>query len=352
MIELRTRIKTSTLSADAVAALWERLLDFSPVGVHDDFFDLGGDSLLALHLFHEIETVTGRTLPITAIYDTSTPARLADLLSGDAAPAFSPLVPLKNGAGDPLYIVHGTGGTVIELIKLGQLMDTARPVFAIQARGIDGDSEPHDRVEHMVDDYLRHIRARQPRGPYFLAGYSFGGMIAMDMARKLQEEGESVALLTLIDSFAHPQTFPKAARQLAQIGVIVNAFTTKPFGEACAIVMARIKAHGGAPLPAAMMLADFPEDGITAALRQVHVAAFEALTHYWPTRYHGEVLFIRPATSIFSIAPKRIWGGLIRRLRVVHVPGDHGSMVRAHVAPLAKALSRALRDAAGDGEWM
>src|SRR6185312_11662399 len=347
MIQLRTRVKpTAVPSLDDMIALWQRLLNVAAVGPDDDFFDLGGDSLQALTLFHEIERTTGRSLPITAIYEASTPARLMTALSEEAPARFSPLVRLKSGVGEPLFIVHGIGGNVLELFKLGQSLDTPRPVYAIQARGVDGSEEPHDNVGDMVDYYVAHLRSVQPRGPYFLAGYSFGGIIAIDMARRFQAKGDKVPLVALIDSYAHPATFPKKLRQFVRVGVSINQFRTKPFGEALRANWNKLKNRSGVALPTPMIMADFPEDGTGTALRNVHVAAFKALCDYQPRHYLGPVEFFKPTTSIFPIAPKRVWGDLIEGGLAVHdVPGDHGSMVRSEVAGLAHAMSLALHRA-------
>ena len=345
MIQLRSRLTQAPVpSLDEMIALWQRLLDFSPVGPDDDFFDLGGDSLQALTLFHEIERTTGRSLPITAIYEASTPARLVAALGEEAPARFSPLVRLKSGVGEPLFIVHGIGGNVLELFKLGQSIDTPRPVYAIQARGVDGVEEPHDNIADMVDYYVAHVRSVQPRGPYFLAGYSFGGIVAMDMARRLQGRGENVPLVGFIDTFAHPRTFSRGQRHLVRIRGILGDFRAKPFGEALRLTLNRLRNRGAGNLPTPMILADSPEDGTGGALRKVHVAAHKALNDYQPRPYLGPIEFFKPTTSIFPIPPKRIWGGLIEGGITVHeVPGDHGSMVRAEVGGLARAMSLALR---------
>jgi acetoacetyl-CoA synthetase len=348
MLDFLTRPDTTASPSLAdMIALWERLLNFAPVGADDDFFDLGGDSLQALTLFHEIERATGRLLPITSIYEAATPSRLVDLLDRPAAPQFSPLVLLKPGAGEPLFIAHGIGGNVIELKKLGESIASSRPVYAIQAKGVDGSEEPFDNVADMVACYLSHVRARQPRGPYFLAGYSFGGIVAMEMARQLKADGETVALLAFIDSFGHPQSFPQSARRRVRLGCALHAFRTMPFGAACGLVLARARGRGGNALRPELILANFPANGVTAALRRVHNGGVVALTNYRPQYYSGEVLFFQPETSIFPIAPKRIWGKLLGGLAVHNVRGDHGSMVHEHVADLAAALSRALRGTAG-----
>jgi len=265
--------------------------------------------------------------------------------SGAAAP-FSPLVLVKPGVGKPLFIVHGLGGGVIELTKLGQAIDAPNPVYAIQAKGVDGAAEPFDRVADMVAYYLAHLRDLQPHGPYYLAGYSFGGLLAMEMARHLIAAGETVALLVFIDSFAHPQTFPKTALQIVRLNSMIAAFRTKPVNEACAEVLGRLtaKATGaGGDFPRAFA----PEEGADPAMRKVHAAASTALFNYWPASYPGRVEFFRPKFSIYAVAPARVWGRLLGGLTLHAVPGDHDSMVREHAPQLATALSSALRRAVG-----
>lgn len=346
MIELQARLKPAEVNSTVgMIALWERLLDVAPIRDADDFFELGGDSLQALQLFHEIERVTGRTLPITAIYDAPTPSRLVALLDDDAPAPFSPLVLMKSGVGEPLFIAHGIGGHVIELKMLGQSLGTARPVYAIQAKGVDGTEEPLDTVAAMVAYYLDHVRAVQPRGPYYLAGYSFGGVIALEMARQLEADGETVGLLAFIDSYAHPDTFPKAARLIVRLRSALHAFRTKPFREACVDTLARLKRRGADGLATAPIQADLAQDSGNAVARKVHDHAYAALTKYWPTPYAGPVAFFKPAISIFQIAPKRIWGKLVGRITVHRVPGTHSDMVRDHVVDLARALSLTLHRA-------
>jgi acetoacetyl-CoA synthetase len=331
------------VSLPAMSALWVRVLRLSPIGPDDDFFELGGDSLLALNLFHEIERVFGRALPITAIYDAPTPVRLVALLKGADPPAASPFALLKPGEGEALFIVHGIGGTVIELRALGRALDTARPVYGIQAKGVDGAAAPLDRMAAMVGHYLAAIRAVQPHGPYFLAGYSFGGLVAMELARQLERDGRDVALVGMIDSFAHPRTFPKLARALVRMKTALELFRTKPWREAAATLIGRVRGTGGELLPAL-----FPEAEATPALRKVHDSAFAALVDYTPRPYPGAVHFFRPRTSIFPIAPGSVWGELIGALTIHPVAGDHGSMVRSEVASLAAALSRELRRAGSE----
>jgi pimeloyl-ACP methyl ester carboxylesterase len=208
-------------------------LQTAPIFPDSNFFDLGGDSLLAVGLLLEIERQFGRKFPITTIYDAPTIAEQADLLESGAAAGFSPLVLLKSGDGSkPLFIVHGIGGTVIELDALGKQIRTDSPVYAIQARGLDGAEAPIESVSEMAAFYLDAIRQVQPVGPYYLAGYSFGGLVALEMARSLGEK--DVALLLMIDSYALPTTWPLASRVSRSLRIWINRvrlLATLPAGE-------------------------------------------------------------------------------------------------------------------------
>src|SRR5260370_4691198 len=163
--------------------MWPRQLRRSAIRPDENFFDLGGASLLARAVGLEIAAATGRELPITTIYDAPTIDALAALLEDERTPQYCPLVLLKPGADmAPLFIVHGLGGNVVEILPLANRIETPRPIYGIQARGVDGIELPLQRVEDMAEAYLDAIRTVQPNGPYFLAGYSFGGLVAFEMA--------------------------------------------------------------------------------------------------------------------------------------------------------------------------
>jgi acetoacetyl-CoA synthetase len=344
MLAFQTKIRPAeTMPVAAIAALWERVLDFSPVGADDDFFELGGDSLLALQLFHEIERATGRSLPITAIYEAATPRRLAMLLDSAEPASFSPLVAVRPGTSEPLFVFHGVGGNVVELQRFGRLIDTDHPVIAVQAKGVDGGGEPLDRMEQMVDFYLPALRARQPRGPYYLAGYSFGGLLAMEVARRLRARGETIALLLFIDSFAHQNTFPKSARQIVRLRTVLKAFRALPPREALRATVTRLRGEAAPINHAGQLFADDPVAASATALRKVYDAANLALAHFRPLPYAGDIVFLRARTSIFPIAPARIWGKLVEHIELHSVDADHDSMVREDSAALAATITQVLR---------
>ncbi|MEM8924599.1 MAG: amino acid adenylation domain-containing protein [Actinomycetota bacterium] len=198
----RDRVAPSTPTEIQLARLWSTMLGVSDIGVHDGFFDLGGHSLTAAQMFARIEKDMGVRLPLSTLFRASTIAELAAVVDGSgAAPSWSSLVPIKpTGAEAPLYLVHAHGGNVLGYFDLSTHLAQDRPLYGLQARGLDGVSIEERSMEEIADGYLEEIRALQPNGPYHLGGFCFGGNVAFAMAERLRSVGEEVALLVLIES--------------------------------------------------------------------------------------------------------------------------------------------------------
>ncbi|MEA2693038.1 MAG: hypothetical protein QOJ16_2425, partial [Acidobacteriota bacterium] len=182
-----------------LAGIWEELLDLRPIGVRDNFFALGGHSLLAVRLLTRIEERYGRTLPLTELFRGGTIEELAQALTRvTSTPSSSPLVPLRaTGTRPPLFLVHPVGGGALVYRELAELLGPEQPVYGFQARGLESGEEPIPEIEEMARIYLEAVRIVQPQGPYALAGWSFGGLVAFAMARQLEDVGESARLILL-----------------------------------------------------------------------------------------------------------------------------------------------------------
>jgi acetoacetyl-CoA synthetase len=327
--------------------IWSRTLRVSPIAADSNFFDLGGDSLLAVGLFLEIEREIGINLPITAIYDAPTIGELADLITSESSgPKFSPLVLLKPGdGGPPLFIVHGIGGTVMELSALGRDIRISAPVYALQAQGLDGNKPPLESVGDMVTLYLDHVRAIQPEGPYLLSGYSFGGLVALEMARRLMHENGQTVTPILIDAYAHPHTWPRASRfkmQARRALHLARQSFAAPLRKSIPALLTRLL--GGDNKDSRARLRDWLLDqnpDLPESLLRVREAGGAALSRYTPSYYPGKIIFLKASQPDpeFPDDAKRIWRPLVRELDIRVVPGRHRTMVGEHAAALADRLA-------------
>ena len=196
---------------------WEELLERSPIGIRTDFFDLGGDSLALLSLFATIEARYGRRLTVDVLAGGLTIAGLAQLLSRPEPldTDTGPIVPLQPfGDSPPFFCVHGIGGDVLHLHRLAVHMGIKRPVFGLRRRPQDPLGEP---ITETAARYVAAMRDRQPNGPFYFGGHSFGAMIAYEMALQLLAQGHDVGLLAIID-----QHWP--GQRLAPIAAVAGIY--------------------------------------------------------------------------------------------------------------------------------
>ncbi|OKH51748.1 non-ribosomal peptide synthetase [Calothrix sp. HK-06] len=200
---LNTIVAPLTETELALEKIWAEVLNVEHVGINDNFFDLGGNSLLAVQLIEQIHKQLKRDLPLAALFLNPTIAQLASQLSSHDFQPWSPLVAIQpNGENPPLFCVHPIFGVVLPYFELAHHLGKNQPFYGLQPVGIDAESTPLTRIEDMATRYIAALRTVQPNGPYFLAGWSFGGLVAFEMAQQLQSNGDEVALLALLDTAA------------------------------------------------------------------------------------------------------------------------------------------------------
>ena len=335
----------------AVAAIWSRLLDRPHIGRDEDFFDLGGDSLKTLDMMFALEEELGVDLPITIIFEAPTVAALSAAIEARATPSASLLVKMKEGDGAPLFVVHGVGGNVMELFGFGRRIRHMGPVYAIQARGLDGGAEPARAIVEMADAYLDAIRDALPDGPYHLAGYSTGGLIAFEMARRLADGGAAPASLTLLDTQTNARQWPMHVwfdvlrRRLRHHRAATATFTLgarlRYFARVFAGLRRRIAWRFG--LDDAARPLETPSY-IPDALQKVYAATLAAAARYRPGCYgHPVTLIASEAGDPMMADPRRIWPAHAHTLTIRTSPGNHYSMIQGtNAARLADTLSDVL----------
>ncbi|WP_439415462.1 amino acid adenylation domain-containing protein [Larkinella sp. GY13] len=192
-----------------VAEIWTECLKIENISVFDNFFELGGHSLTAVQVMSLLEKKTGKNLPLATLFEYSTIEKLASILHMNGrSVTWDSLVPIKpHGTKIPLYIVHGAGLHVLLFNTLALSMDPDQPVYGLQAKGINSEDKPLESIEEIAAYYIDAIRAQNPEGPYALAGYSFGGIIAYEMSKQLRKMGKEVKMLAMFDTYAYQSNF-------------------------------------------------------------------------------------------------------------------------------------------------
>jgi amino acid adenylation domain-containing protein len=185
-----------------VAAIWKESLNLKNIDIFSNFFEMGGHSLVAVKVMNKLEQKTEERLPLSALFEHSTVEKFAKLLKTGNEINSDCLVPLKpNGSKPPIYIVHGAGLNVLNFVNLSKCFDKDQPVYGIQGIGAKGYEDWYKSIEDMASHYIDEIIKINSKGPYALAGFSFGGVVAFEMAKQLKEKGKTVSLIALLDSY-------------------------------------------------------------------------------------------------------------------------------------------------------
>jgi non-ribosomal peptide synthetase component F/thioesterase domain-containing protein len=334
--------------ARTVARVWREVLQTPLGGPEDDFFDAGGDSLKALMFMLGLERALGRELSLTLITETPMFARLCDSLREHRTTGYVPLVPLKPGDGlPPVFIIHHLGGNVAGLFPMTRRMTWPGAVIGIQARGLDGQRPPHATVEAMAAEYLKEVKVRQPDGPYYLCGYSFGGLVAFEMARRLKESGDEVGLVGLFDTTMSPLRWPLRSwlsivhRRMAQFAAA--AIATPIAGWPSAV--SRMGSHACKGLGSYLKSAPIRVFKVTAC-------ALIASARYRPGFYPGELTLFTPKEREPGIpSPQAIWRKHARTLSIVETAGAHSTIFSATNADSTAASLTQCLLGCSKGRW-
>jgi len=345
-----------------LAHIWQELLGVEAIGTDQNYFDLGGDSSLAVQLFARIEKTFQVKLPLATLFEAPTIEELARILRQEApaSSGWTPLVAIQpNGSRPIFFCLHGAGGNVLIYRDLARYLGPDQPFYGLQAQGLDGSCAPLTTIEEMAALYVDEIRRFQPRGPYFIGGYCMGGTLAYEVARQLRVAGEQIALLALFDTMDWsgvklPSIFGKAYHELERVFFhAANFFRLhgdgrgKFFGEKVEALRNRLPVWKG------MLLAKFSRDRGTAdmhslALGQIWQANDRACVNYRPQAFAGVVTDFRPMKQYLMFhRPDVKWDRLAQGgQQVVVLPVyPAGMLVEPFVKHLAEALKKAIDQA-------
>jgi len=340
--------------------IWRDVLKLPRIGIQDNFFDLGGHSLMAVRMFTQIEKVVGRPVPLSILFQAPTIEKLAAVLRTDGwQPSKSSLVAIQaRGSKTPFFCVHGGGGGVLWYSDIARHLDPDQPFYGLQSPGFDAEREPLTHIEDMAAHYVTEIRLIQAEGPYLLGGASMGGAVAFEMALQLTAQGQQVALLALIDT-PRPVAISRFRHRMNGVWESIHhevferiAFHRDELGKlnlAGKLTYLRNQASRIGDEPEATQ--DGPA-GSLAGLRhlgpareRVHEANALALSIYSPRPYPGRItLFVaRDGEPETFTDPHLGWDGWVGEVERYEVPGDHFSIMREpNVRELAGQLNRCL----------
>lgn len=341
-----------------ILRIWERFLAMRPISVTDNFFDIGGHSLLAASVVAHINQQFNQSLGVSTLFQHGTIEQIARMLQ--PAPQevmWSPLIRLQSGTSrNPLFCVHPAGGGIFCYAELARQLGPTQTVYGLQAQGLDGQEVEHTRIEAMATYYTQAIRTVQPSGPYNLLGWSMGGIIAFEMAQQLVQCGETVELLALLDSYA-----PSSA-VLANIdgeGQILADFMQDFVGKPTRTLLAALEGVESRDVSTqlTMMIAQAQAAGLLSdtidpfhVQQRFHIfrTLVQAAHYYQPQPYPGDVVLLRAAEHVDDThSPTLGWSHLVHKRIAVHiVPGNHYTMVKEpYVQLLVKVLKSYLSPA-------
>ncbi len=353
--DITTIIAPKNPTETLLVKIWSEVFR-SPIGIHDNFWDLGGDSLVALHLFSLIEKEFQQNLPLTTLIQFPTIHQLSNRLQSQGLQvSWRSLVPIQpQGSKTPLFFIHPVGGNVLGYYKLIPYLSPDQPVYGLQAQGLDGTESAIDDIKVMANKYLQEIQTIQPTGLYILAGYSFGGVVAYEIAQQLQQTQQKVDVLILLNSI-NPQIFKrrvlspkeKMAIHISNLAQLTTGQKSKyikyRIGVKLEIISKRLidRLYTFLKRPNPSVIPDY--------LLKLEAIHNQALENYNPQSYHGRIIQFQTIEKSARIhpSPSLGWDEIVSgKIDIVDgVPGHHGTMLETpQVEFVGKKLQEILEE--------
>lgn len=328
--------------------IWEEILESKQIHVRDNFFEIGGSSLLAFRLIGAIENSFDKKLPLSALLQAPTIEKLAKLIQREGQSSSSSwLNPPQPGNSRPtLFCIPPAGNSLLGFANIVHHLGADWPFYVPQPLGLEGETTPHETVEDMAAHYIQEIQTIQPNGPYYLGGRCFGGIVAYEMARQLVQQGEKVALLALIDGGLPPNIYrkmrnpdgTKKAKSLAQYWQSFTYFCRN--GQLTTVLKYRYRQQLR-KLRARFSPNTAEPDPLMANVRRVFRSHMKARANYQPSSsYPGKITIF--ASGTLRLDQQDSWNELATEGIECHfVGGSHGTIDQE---PYVEILATKLRD--------
>lgn len=317
---------------------WQEFSDSRQLSLDDNFFDLGGNSLAGVQLFSKIKTTYGLNMGLATLFEAPTIRQLAQLIrqasgSSHAKPKpWSPVVPIQpKGKRPRLYVISGLGGNVIKFHSLAFHLGEDQPMYGLLPRGLDGKDSFLTRIEDMAACYVEAIRTVQPEGPYCLAGYSFGGIVAFEVAWQIMAQGGNVKFLGLFDTIEwhYADKVDGSLRPGERIEVVTEHLRNMLFGkDRYAYVKNVLKAK---IQRIKHRLMEAPDQLVSPKIGALEEANGYAAANYHPKVYPGKLTLFRSTKRAAQQGNDEYlgWGELAAAgVQVHHVPGTHFNILQ------------------------
>jgi oxalate---CoA ligase len=331
---------------------WEDLLSAKEVGLDEDFFDLGGDSLIAARLFSNVKETYGIDLILSMIFEARTVRQLAAVISasnatGEVARQSPSVVRMSSCASSPpLFIVATVSGDVLYARELAACLGQRHALYGLLPIGLQARASRQPRIEDLATHYLHEMKRIQPQGPYALIGHCFGGIVAFEMAQQLIANCEEVSFLGLIETF-EPGYLAEVDRAIRNVGLLKRTTSLLKF-----LLFDKNRWTGMKARFAARTFRIIDRLGLPLSQRFAKIGTVRDVNLFIASRYRAAA-YSGPAT-IFRSSRRAVWhgddelmgwGGLLRgTTEYIDVPGDHDSLLKEpEVQVLAEAMDRCLR---------
>ena len=345
-----------TKAEQLLSSIWDDVFAVKTIDIDANFFEIGGHSLNAVQVMNRLEKETGRRLPLATLFEYPTIRTLARLLEErQQLDTRKSLVPIKpEGSKVPLYIIHGIGLNLLNFSGLMTFTDPEQPVYGLQARGLDGTEEPLDRMEAIAAQYVAEMLVQNPTGPYAIAGYSFGGYVAYEMAQQLTAMGKELKMLAMFDTDARAITnhHTTANRVIWRIGrqfpklIWIGKLLIRHPAKTIAYQWNYIRTGTRTLLRALGMQKTPPAESELARIAYLTEKHETAYQNYVLRPYAGKIDLFRATTRLYFIDDFHYLGWkeyATGGIRVHDVPGDHATMLLPpHDKTFAEALQKAL----------